>query len=651
MTEEVLKYCEDNKIKCVFFDFFGTIVKRNCAPEEIKIFWAKTLALKLKYNISEEYLLTLRKKSEQAVILRAENREFNYEELMDEIYRRIISLDYNFKFKYSKMEFYKLSHEVEVQCELISQDYIEEDVELINKLYAKGVHINILSDFYMGRKEIEIFLKKNDLIKKIENIFVSSDCRTSKYLGGLYKYACKELEIDVTECIMIGDNQKSDVQNAELCGIKGFKVIHSEGEGQKKKVQLAITTISQSNISGVLGYSNYCFLLYLYVERLYKILIREGIKDIYFLSREGEFLKKIFDLYIDRRKKEEIHTHYLYVSRKATYPAGLKSLEEEKFDLLRKFSQLSILDFLENIGMREVVSELKLDISEAEKPIDNFFYSSEFNELCARKDFQKLYEHSRIQYNDFFKKYCEQEGVNSNNIIAIADVGWNGTMQDNISKALEGLECFGVYIGLINSAFISERNRKEGLIFKESPVDSKNLKLWEYDHVFLERVLCASHGATDCYKEQEKGIICPVLKEYSSEKENYELIKPIQKEIMIKIKKLDDVMLNSCYCAENFYEDFLDKHLHMLFVINNKQIELQKNMIESQMQNFGHFTTAGKSIEETFSRANIIKKAWRNLHILKNTETMFRILLNYNQKIAIKIIYYLHYIMLKRRRK
>lgn len=648
MASEIIDYCNENKIKYIFLDFFGTVVKRNCAPDEVKYLWAKKLALELKYTVDEIKLLMLRKKSEQAVICRAENGEFNYSELIDEIYRRIIALDCLFGEKYSREDFYSLSHAAEVKAESESQSYIKESVDLINKAYSMGIHINIISDFYLGQEELTDFLSKEDLYKKIDNIFVSSDCRISKRLIGLYDYACKCVGISAKECIMVGDNPKSDIQNAETYGIKAFLLNTSEGESRKKTINKAIECVAKKNVSGKLGYSNYCFLLYLHIERLYKNLLHDGIKDIYFLSREGEFLKKLFDLYNSKRCGEKICSHYLYVSRKATYPATLKKLDEENFDVLRNFSELSVLDFFENIGIPDAAAKLKLKESEINKPIKEFFNSDVFYELRAREDFRNLYESSRIKYNELFKKYCGQEGLITGNTVAIADVGWNGTMQDNICKALGGLNCIGLYIGLINKSIFSSNSRKKGLIFSETPEDSCDLDLWKYDHVFLERILWASHGATDSYEAQENNIVFPVLKDYPSEAENYEFIKPIQDEILKKFDELDSLFLQSCYSAENFYKEFLDRHLRMLFIVNNQQLELQRKMIKGQMQNFGHILPAGNTIGNTFSKRRILKKVWSNLNLLKNTEIMFRILLNYNQKIVIKLMYCLHYMILKK---
>ena len=651
MTHNILNYCKEHNIEYLFLDFFGTIVQRNCTPEEVKILWAKNLALELNYAVAETTLFLLRKKAEQAVISRAEAGEFNYHDLCDEIYRRLIDLDKSFSCKYSKLDFFKIAHAAEIQAELSSQSYIESTIALVTEAYQRGLHIIVVSDFYLGQDELRIFLQREDVYNKIERIFVSSDCKTSKHLGGLYGYVCKKMKIDPSQCVMVGDNPKSDVQMAVNWRIKAFCLDSTDGKNQRKEVEAQLKRIAKSDVSGILGYSNYCFLLYLYAERLHKELTREKIQDIYFLSREGEFLKKVFDLYLEKHGNETIHTHYLYVSRKATYPASLNPLGVEQFALLRKYPQLSVSDFLENIGMASVSEQLQMDQTEICKPIQDFFNSSTFLSLCAREDFQQLYESSRIKYHNIFRHYCAQEGMTAGHTVAIADVGWNGTIQDNICNSLENLDCVGYYIGITNSAFITTNRKKNGLIFAQNPIDSHDMDLWQYDHVFLERLLWASHGATDHYQESQKNMVIPVLKEYVSEEKNYEKILPVQQAILQKISQICNSIQKSCYSAEFLYELFLDIHLRTLYLVNNQQLELQRSMITGQMQNFGHLSTAGDSIGNTFSKNNILKKAWKRLNLLKNTEVMFRIFLNYNLKLPIKIMYFFHYVTLRGRRK
>ena len=79
--------------------------------------------------------------------------------------------------------------------------------------------------------------------------------------------------------------------------------------------------------------------------------------------------------------------------------------KEERFEPLRKFSELSLNDFFENLGMSAVITERHLNLGDINKPIKDFFNSKEFYSLCADEEFQRIYEESRSNYISLFRKY------------------------------------------------------------------------------------------------------------------------------------------------------------------------------------------------------------------------------------------------------
>ena len=62
MLNQILSYCEKQNIKCIFLDFFGTIVQRKYGPQEVKLLWAKKLSCKIRYAFDEKRL-TVQEKS------------------------------------------------------------------------------------------------------------------------------------------------------------------------------------------------------------------------------------------------------------------------------------------------------------------------------------------------------------------------------------------------------------------------------------------------------------------------------------------------------------------------------------------------------------------------------------------------------------
>ena len=71
--------------------------------------------------------------------------------------------------------------------------------------------------------------------------------------------------------------------------------------------------------------SNYAFSLYYFIEELSKELIKDEITDVFFLSREGKFLKLLYDNF-SFSHSANVATHYMYISRKAVINATLEDL-------------------------------------------------------------------------------------------------------------------------------------------------------------------------------------------------------------------------------------------------------------------------------------------------------------------------------------
>ena len=55
-------------------------------------------------------------------------------------------------------------------------------------------------------------------------------------------------------------------------------------------------TYSENNLT------NYAFPLYLFTMRLYDRLVKTNTRDVLFMSREGQFLKKLFERYCEIQK-------------------------------------------------------------------------------------------------------------------------------------------------------------------------------------------------------------------------------------------------------------------------------------------------------------------------------------------------------------
>ena len=162
------------------------------------------------------------------------------------------------------------------------------------------------------------------------------------------------------------------------------------------------------------------------------------------MSREGQFLKTLFERYIEIRKElglevSNINTHYFYGSRNSVMTASNKPLDEETFEHLLRYFKFFIRPrmFLFSIGFtNEQLEEVSKSFGKAiNKLCFNFKTSKTFKKLKQNEVFRKIYEENRLKQSESFGKYMNSFNINFvEDGIFFVDIGYHGTMQDMIFK-------------------------------------------------------------------------------------------------------------------------------------------------------------------------------------------------------------------------
>lgn len=249
--------------------------------------------------------------------------------------------------------------------------------------------------------------------------------------------------------------------------------------------------------------ANYAFSLFLFCFRLYSECKKTNITDVFFFSREGQFLKILFDEYLDYYKLS-IETHYLYVSRNST---TLPSFDFENDDLYSFFKNKGY----NSITLRKVISALSIQ----EERIINLLGNNDLdNEICAEelKDILSnraikdllLFESERAKVN--FNNYLKLSGYTGERNQCIVDVGWQGTIQDNLSASMGVDKTIGFYLGTTRFK-TKQSNIKRGLLFDENRASNCGDSVFKYRYFDFETVLLADHGKTIGYEENGAPII------------------------------------------------------------------------------------------------------------------------------------------------
>ena len=532
-----------DKKNIIFVDCFDTLVYRKCSPNTVLKRWF--------YLIGEKYAIDVSVVEEIWNLSTKTNRQIREELFFETVAYNIFSrIQYVQKELNNFDEFYVFLLESYIKIELDVLVLNNELCSILKNAKIKGKRIYLVSDFYMPQKFFERVFQKLNIREVFDGMYISSDVGYRKSSGSMYEWLLKEMDLNIHDILMIGDNEISDYQRPQEKGISAYKIkvmnLKCEETINHKLMEIFEKQYKENPLS------NYSFSLYLFMRELLNYVKENKVEDLYFCSREGEFFKEIFDMLI-RQNEISIRTHYLLVSRKSTFlPSLNRDIRKEKFMTLKKSAdRLSLSEFITTLGLQlEDYSLYKQ--TDMKKRISNFWESEEFELLKSDSMFLKKYEKAVISEKKEFEQYLESIGIRRDNKnVNIVDIGWKGTIQDNLYNYFEGdMEINGLYYGIEGDVVISSHNRKYGLVYFDVPVRSRYFSIYSTNHRMLERLLQASHGTADCYREGD----C-ILAEYGEkEKKLYDLMKEnkqcIRETIMTLNKIFNEVTLSTIQIKE-----------------------------------------------------------------------------------------------------
>jgi len=604
---ELLFKIDKQQINILLSDIFDTIVIREVHPEYVKKIFSKKLKEHYRLDLTSDEVYKFRFDIEAKLCKENQRNdydlEFNFYSFTKELFNKLN--DYNLLLIISYDDFEKTCRQLEIESEINTQKIDENIISIFKDAQKNNIDIYCLSDFYLPKDMIEELFILHGIDQYFKNIFVSSEYLLTKRSGKLYKKILSE-NFNNQKIAMIGDNQHSDIKMAEEHGIDTFWIdrkkqyeyydYHMKNNSStkifKEKIHAILENTHHSKNSNKIFYQELSFTLYYYISLLYFELVSKNIKDVFLFSREGEFLKKLLDIYLKVNNIKTIRTHYLIVSRKSTFITSLKPLKEEDFEtLFRQYRKMSIMNFLKSLNFKpeeiiQIKDNFSKDINSIEEDLPT---SKQYNELLGNDYFREIYENKRTFQKEYLKKYIEDFSVDVyKDGLAIVDVGWKGTIQDHIYK-LYDKEVFvsGFYLGLVTDLMQDQKNQKIGLVFDYKKEDI-------YDKIFKENIslfevfLGASHGSADHYKENNNGFIEPITHQEKEEKEIFKtIISPIQEVVYKKFIELTNEFKLSHISILDLKREVAKIHSRMIYSPTKEEIRFFRELYH--YENFGLF--------------------------------------------------------------
>jgi len=312
VTQHLTEMLKSPNSVLIAFDIFESLLCRPLLdPETIK-----DIVLR---RIEEECRLPYK---EYRVIAEQQAREAKGRDVgLDDIYIRLGELTGFFETTLAEIR------TIEEEVEKASLEPRREALSLYQNALATGKPVVIISDMFLPRSTIESILRQWE-ITNWEALFLSNEIGYRKDNGKLYDYVLTEYETDSRQLLMIGDNERSDVQiptdkemsvihllrPVELArGLPRFtNLITSHENKQDVDAEISLGLVVRKNFAPIqfpnldpkslvevtpfnLGYSLIGPLLVSFAQWLLKRANEDGIDRFYFLSREGKPIKAIFE--------------------------------------------------------------------------------------------------------------------------------------------------------------------------------------------------------------------------------------------------------------------------------------------------------------------------------------------------------------------
>lgn len=220
--------------------------------------------------------------------------------------------------------------QLECETEMESVLPVKENIEKVKGLMEKGETVIFISDMYLPKNVIAEMLKTAEPSLAEIPLFVSSECGYQKTTKRLFLEVYYSLNYHFSKWVHTGDNEFADVRQPEKLGIETQLYRPAEMSAYDKYAarynsdygfQCMVKKFVEFNERRESAEQEFAYKyvgLYLvpYVVWAVQDAVSKGYECIYFIARDGFYLKKAADEVI-RYLKLRIKTKYIYGSRKA----------------------------------------------------------------------------------------------------------------------------------------------------------------------------------------------------------------------------------------------------------------------------------------------------------------------------------------------
>ncbi len=386
-------------------------------------------------------------------------------------------------------------------------------VDWLRHLKAEGKQILVVSDVYLPARHLERLVAHAGFLDQVDAVISSADSFHAKASGAAFPLLKERFHLDYSRWLHIGDNPISDGLRPLERGIQALVLRDAQEKMRKSLVkrycnyalgqpfyrgralqQLMLPLEAENQPQDPLyvkGFNVFAPLLAGFIQGVAEHCLNQGIERIFFFSREGWLFERIWQQLVPRLYAGSPlpKISYLYVSRMALAPAscaqaGLDSAHADLVflpagnknfhDVCRIFG-LHPEAFIPFLAAHDLTPETVLSPAHAGFQPENRL---RFNEMLAESSgFQDEVRRQTQAAHQALQLYLEDQGFFEYPAVALVDIGWLGTIQRLLYRAIQHRSdvpfCQGLLFGASRGIAYPEspKNQIRGIVYDRNRFD------------------------------------------------------------------------------------------------------------------------------------------------------------------------------------
>lgn len=510
--------------KIVSFDIFDTAIVRKCqAPRDVYLFLADHAPFK---GLGDSrHFANLRQQAEDLARRRCHKATGSGEATLFEIHTELAAL--------AGMDGALVPQMVEAEetIELllcITHPFLH---QVYRRAHAAGKQVWFVSDSYHNAAFLKKLIASCGYNNPKDRVVSSCDERCSKGSGKLLPRLVAAAQLKPADLVHVGDNMNSDCALPSQAGLNGvWHPLAGAPEGaapSQSREQALASGISAWGARTFeparpfwwrFGFSVAGPLLVGFSWWLHEKMKEDGVQRAYFMLRDGDVLKRIYDVLMEGRS-DAIPSTLLESSRRAyMLPALGPTAPSLTSQLFVSENPRPVRDFLERLCIRtnDLLPEfLKSGFS----GLDEVVGSNDVDRLSKLfsnpKIIERISQRSAEERNLLMQYLRQERVVGTKDRVGLVDIGWNATIQKSLNHAANvarvSHDTVGYYIGTFRPSQVDAISPMRGYLCELGAPHERFRPLAEFRQL-IEFICTSARGSLKHFESKGK-LVVPVVAE------------------------------------------------------------------------------------------------------------------------------------------